>query len=192
MTDRTVHLVRHGAPVRAGLLLGHCDEPCADPEGGLTQAMPGRLTVACIVSSDLQRASAGAQALATARGLALTVDARWRELDFGEWDGLPPERVPADALAQFWNDPETAPPPGGERWSSLRTRVANALAELPDNALVVTHGGTMRAAISVVTGLDFRQVWAVDLPYGALLSLRLWANLAPSGQVIRLRPGTEP
>lgn len=181
--------MRHGAPLRAGLLLGHRDEPCADPRGGLTGAIPESVTISCIVSSDLQRASAGGQALATARGLPLTVDARWRELDFGEWDGLPPEWVPAEALARFWDDPETTPPPGGERWSALRTRVADALAELPDNALVVTHGGTMRAAISVVTGLDFRQVWAVDLPYGALLSLRIWAGPAPSGQIIRLFRG---
>lgn len=186
MNNRTIHLVRHGPPLRTGLLLGHRDEPCADPEGGLAGAVPESLAIACVISSDLQRASAGAQALAVARGVGVALDARWRELDFGDWDGLSPEWVPADALARFWDDPDACPPPRGENWSSLRTRVADALAEVPDNALVVTHGGAMRAAVSVVTGLDFRQVWAVDLPYGALLSLRIWPGAIPSGQIIRL------
>lgn len=192
MNSRTIHLVRHGPPLRTGLLLGHRDEPCADPAGGLAGAVPESLAIACVISSDLQRASAGAQALAVARGVGVACDARWRELDFGEWDGLPPEWVPADALARFWNDPEAYPPPGGEQWSALRKRVCEALDELPDNALVVTHGGAMRAAVSVVTGLDFRQVWAVDLPYGALLSLRIWGGCAPSGQIVRLSAGTTP
>lgn len=187
MNSRTIHLVRHGPPLRTGLLLGHRNEPCADPAGGLAGAVPESLAIACVISSDLQRASAGAQALAVARGVGVACDARWRELDFGDWDGLSPEWVPAEALARFWDDPDTCPPPRGENWSSLRARVADAIAELPDNALIVTHGGAMRAAVSVLTGLDFRQVWAVDLPYGALLSLRIWPGAAPSGQIIRLR-----
>lgn len=190
MNSRVIHLLRHGPPLRTGLLLGHCDEPPADPAGGLAGAVPGGLALSSIVSSDLLRARAGAQTVAASRGLALTIDARWRELDFGEWDGRPPERVPADALARFWNDPETCPPPGGECWSALCARVAEALAELASGALVVTHGGAIRAAVSIATGLDFRQVWALDLPYGALLGLRLWPGPPLSGQIIRLRANT--
>lgn len=187
MTSRTVHLLRHGPPRRAGLLLGHCDEPCADPGGGLAGAVPDSFAVSCVASSDLRRARAGAEVLAAQRGLALTVDARWRELDFGEWDGLAPECVPADALARFWDDPDAWPPPRGESWSALRARVAEALAELPPDALVVTHGGAMRAAIAALTGLNSRQVWAVDLPHAALLTLRIWPGAPLSGHIAGLR-----
>jgi alpha-ribazole phosphatase len=192
MSGRLVHLLRHGPPLRAGLLLGHTDEPPADPAGGLAGAVPDRLALSGVTSSDLRRARAGAQALAERRGVTLTVDARWRELDFGAWDGLAPEQAPADALARFWDDPEGCPPPGGERWSALRARVADALAALPGDALAVTHGGAMRAAVSIVTGLDFRQVWALDLPYGALLGLRIWEDGQcgqPSGQIVSLHAG---
>lgn len=195
MTSRLIHLLRHGPPLRTGLLLGHVDEPPADPSGGLAGAVPGSLAPSCMISSDLRRARAGAEALAANRALHLTVDPRWRELDFGAWDGLDPQQVPGPDLARFWDDPEACPPPGGESWSALRARVGRALADLIDGTLVVTHAGAMRAAVSVVTGLDFRQVWAFDLPYGALIGLRIWQDgdgAGPSGQIVSLHRGATP
>ncbi len=189
MSAKVVHLLRHGPPARTGLLLGHCDEPPCDPTGGLHGAVPDDLSIRRLVTSDLRRALAGAHVLAASRGLGLTIDPRWRELNFGAWDGLAPEGVPRDALARFWNDPETCPPPQGERWSSICHRVGSALPELDDATLVVTHGGAMRAAVSATTGLDQRQVWALDLPYGALLSLRIWTGDSLSGQIIGLGAG---
>lgn len=195
MTSRLIHLLRHGPPLRTGLLLGHVDEPPADPSGGLAAAVPGNLALSCVISSDLRRAQVGAVALAANRALNLTVDHRWRELDFGAWDGLDTRQIPGPDLARFWDDPEACPPPGGESWSGLRARVGRALADVRDGALVVTHAGAMRAAVSVLTGLDFRQVWAFDLPYGALLGLRIWEDsnpAQPSGQIVSLHPGATP
>lgn len=189
MSDKVVHLVRHGPPRRTGLLLGHTDEPPADPAGGLQGCVPDSLAVSRVVSSDLLRALAGAETLATMRGVEPCIDPRWRELNFGAWDGLASEAVPHTTLARFWDDPDACAPPGGERWSCLRNRVAEALADLDDASLVVTHAGAMRAAVSVLTGLDHRQVWAFDLPYGALLSIRIWPGDAPSGQITALHTG---
>ncbi|BBD99168.1 histidine phosphatase family protein [Sphingobium amiense] len=187
MSERLVHLVRHGPPLRPGLLHGHGDEPPADPAGGVTHAVPDSFAIMTVTCSDLLRARAGAETLARARGMTAKADRRWRELDFGGWDGADPDSVDAESLARFWNDPEAHPPPGGENWSAITSRVGAALADLPPDALVVTHAGAMRAAISVLTGLDFRQVWAVDLPYGALLSLRIWPGTPLSGQIVGLR-----
>lgn len=189
MNGRLIHLLRHGPPLRPGLLHGHGDEPPADPAGGLSGAVPHDLTITAVATSDLLRARAGADTLARSLALPLTVDRRWRELDFGEWDGAAPDSIDAETLARFWDDPETNPPPGGERWSELTARVGAALAELSGDVLVVTHGGAMRAAVSVLTGLDSRQVWTIDLPYGALLSLRIWPGPPPSGQIAGLRAG---
>lgn len=189
MNCMVVHLLRHGQPRRPGLLLGHTDEPPADPSGGLGSSLPPWLAIRRIVSSDLQRARCGARTLALAHDLPLVEDARWRELDFGLWDGLAPTDVPADVLARFREDPEACKPPQGESYSELRQRVADALAAADDAALVVTHAGAMRAAISVVTGLDHRQAWAFSLPYGALLSLRIWPADGMWGEVIGLVEG---
>ena len=95
--------------------------------------------------------------------------------------------LPISALGNFYDDPETAAPPRGERWSALCARVADAVAALPDDpALVVTHGGAMRAVLANACGFDRRQVWAFDLPYAAMLSLRIWSGPQPTVQIVGL------
>src|SRR5690606_13877057 len=108
----------------------------------------------------------------------------WRELDFGDWDGMASSGGDRDALGRFWADPDANPPPGGERWSSLARRVSTAIANLaPVPTLVVTHGGAMRAALHILCGFDQRQLWEFDLPYSALLSLRVWPGEPTSAQI---------
>jgi alpha-ribazole phosphatase len=182
-----VHLMRHGEPVLAGCLLGRTDSPATAAGLARARAAALDLDIGACVTSDLVRASACAEAIAAVRNIPVRVDPRWRELDFGDWDGRPAAAVDPEALARFWNDPDAAPPPGGERWSALVARVGAALAELGERTLVVTHAGAMRAALAVACSLDARQVWAFDLPYASLLSLRLWPGEPGSAQVIGLR-----
>jgi alpha-ribazole phosphatase len=134
----------------------------------------------------LRRASAQAASVARERNLPLTLDPGWRELHFGAWDGLAPDTVDQSALARFWHDPQADPPPGGEQWSDLCARVAPALAKLESESLVVSHAGAIRAAVSLLTGLDHRGVWAFDLPYRALLTARIWPGEPLGGQVTGL------
>lgn len=192
MSGFLLHLLRHGVPVRAGLLLGHVDEP------PLVAAIPALLdrvrdiATDRIVTSDLARARRPAELLAAMRDLPCRVDQRWREIAFGEWDGKSSDDVPQDALRAFWADPDGCPPPGGERWRDLCERVQGAVSELSGDTLIFTHAGAMRAALSALTGLDHRAVWALDLPYGALLSLRVWPGEAIDGQVVGLSTGATP
>jgi alpha-ribazole phosphatase len=182
-----VHLMRHGEPVLAGCLLGRTDSPATPAGIKRVRTAALNLDVAACVTSDLVRARACAEAIATGRDMPVRVDSRWRELDFGEWDGQAAAMVDPEALARFWNDPDAAPPPSGERWSALVARVGAALGALGDRTLVVTHAGAMRAALAAACGFDARQVWAFDLPYAALLSLRLWPGEPLSAQIIGLK-----
>ncbi|MBH1944998.1 histidine phosphatase family protein [Erythrobacter sp. YJ-T3-07] len=185
-----LHLMRHGPPLRAGLMLGHHDEPAAPGAHHTLVEHAEDLGAAEVVSSDLSRASDGARAIADARALPLSIDPRWRELDFGEWDGKASAALDPRQLKDFWSDPDAYPPPDGERWSDLLGRVGNAIADLDRPAIVVSHAGAIRAAVSVLTGLDHRAVWAFDLPYGALLSIRVWrgeGSEPASGQIVGLR-----
>ncbi len=182
-----LHLMRHGAPIVTGLMLGRTDSPATADGVAACVARAAGLDVAAIVSSDLVRAQACAQGIAAPRGLAVAIDPRWRELDFGAWDGLAPARIEAAALARFRDDPDRDPPPGGERWSALAARVAAAVAAITTPTLVVTHGGAMRAATAILCGFELRHAWALDLPYASLLSLRLWHDGPPSAQIVGLR-----
>lgn len=176
---RIVHLMRHGRPVQAGRLLGHSDVGITDAGIAACRAAAAACRFARVVSSDLQRATRCARAISP----DIRTDARWRELDFGAWDGHDPAMLDRDALAAFWADPDGCPPPDGERWSALVARVGAALADVEGDTLVVTHAGAIRAALAHRCGFDARQVWAFDLPYAATVTLRLWPDAA---QIVRV------
>ncbi|TXC72892.1 histidine phosphatase family protein [Sphingomonas ginsenosidivorax] len=174
--------MRHGAPVLTGRLLGRTDSPATEAGIAACVAQAEGLEVSAVVSSDLVRASACAAAL----GGAATIDPRWRELDFGEWDGLAAAEIDAAPLGRFWDDPDANPPPGGERWSSLTARVAAAVAAVTVPTLVVTHGGAMRAALAGLCGFGQRELWAFDLPYASVLALKVWPGPTPTAQIAGL------
>lgn len=176
--------MRHGAPVVPGLMLGRTNlavtaegiEDCRQQAAGLGFAH--------LVASDLSRARDCAAAIG-----AVTIDPRWRELDFGKWDALPAASIDEAALGEFWRDPDGSPPPGGERWSALTTRVGDALDALaPAPTLVVTHGGAMRAALAVLCGLDVAATAAFALPYASVLALTVWPGEPRAAQVTGLWP----
>lgn len=187
MSVRMLHLLRHGAPARPGRMMGLTD--CAPTEAGIADclAKSAGLSFTAIVSSDLQRTAMAATAIGSGTGLSVTIDARWREMDFGAWDGLTTAEIDARALGRFWKDPDACPPPGGERWSSLTARVAAAIADCTGpSTLVLTHGGAMRAAIACLGGFEHRQLWTFDLPYAALLSFKIWTRDPLSAQIVGL------
>lgn len=173
MTSFALHLMRHGAPVGAGRLLGRSDT-APRPQGvEACLARASGLAFGQVISSGLARASTPAEAIAQAHGVEHIVDPRWQELDFGDWDGADPAAIASPRLDAFWDDPDANPPPGGESWSALVARVGAAIDGLGAPTLVLTHAGAMRAALTCLLGLTYRQGWTLDLPYGALLSLRV-------------------
>lgn len=189
MSGFALHLLRHGAPETPGLLMGRTDgAPTAEGIAACV-AQAGDLGIEKLVASDLRRSRDAGAAIGEAIGVTPTIDPRWRELDFGDWDGKAASTVDPDALGRFWNDPDANPPPGGERWSALVARVSAAIADLaPVPTLIVAHGGSMRAALHILCGFDQRQLWAFELPYAALLSLRVWPGEPASAQIAGLYP----
>ncbi len=188
MSGVLLHLLRHGAPETPGRLIGRTD--CAPtPEGiAACEHRVRDLTFDRLFSSDLARTRQATETIAATRQRPFNIDARWRELDFGAWDGCAAADIDAAAIGRFWEDPDACPPPGGERWSAMKARIAAAIDDLPPcDTLVVTHGGAMRAALSVLCGFEQRALWAFDLPYAALLSLRIFTGERRSAQIAGLR-----
>ena len=125
------------------------------------------LTPSRIISSDLTRAFATAQALATLTDLDVITDERLRETFAGEWEGLRrPELLATygDAVAQ-WASDSHARPGGGETRIEVAERMVEAINhyvnELPPQGtlVVATHGGSARAAIGALLELP-AQNWA--------------------------------
>lgn len=88
-----------------------------------------------IVSSDLSRASATAQAVASRLGLPLSLDADLRERGFGPFEGGP-------AIHGLWSRDAD----GMETLEAFSGRIARALGRHLDGApsLLVAHGGVLR------------------------------------------------
>jgi len=143
---------------------GHSDIPLDDI--GRAQAlsaagMLAELKPSKIVSSDLVRARVTAQSLAEATGLGVTVDSELRETFAGQWEGLGRSELETRFGAELaaWAAGSDLAPGGGERRSQVAARMTGAidraLADVPDHGVlvVVTHGGSARAAIGSMLGL---------------------------------------
>jgi len=164
-------LVRHGETAwnREAVLQGQEDvglSPSGRLQASALAPIVARFAPATAVSSDLSRARETAALLGFEDARASAV---WREADLGAWTGRAKADLQReDAVSyQEWRDGRLDPP-GGEGWAALRERIGEALPALADEAnyggaqLVVTHGGVIRAACSLLVGLEPNCLVAVD------------------------------
>jgi probable phosphoglycerate mutase len=133
-------------------------------EVGLAQAAAAAPVLAArrpslILSSDLSRAAATAQALSAACGLPVVLDKRLRERDFGPWQGLVATEIRARDPEPFerWRQHEDPGLPGIEALAELSARAAAAFEDAAaqvgtGTAVVVTHGGAARAGVARLVG----------------------------------------
>lgn len=171
-----IDLLRHGETGQSGFR-GHLDDPLtaagweemrrATREAGAWQA---------VVSSPLARCADFARVFAGEYQLPLALDARLAELHFGDWEGLTAEdlmQTHPDALARFWNDPWSFPPPNGEGLAAFESRIRAAWGDLSEryggrHVLVVTHGGVIRLLLCLVRGLARDELLRLEVPHASL------------------------
>lgn len=126
-----------------------------------------------VVCSDLRRA---ADTAAIVAGAPAEPDPRWRESAMGDWTGRDVDELWADPAGRFaaWREGR-ATPPGGESWEQMCARVAAAARDLAARgaarALVVTHGGPVRAACAELAGLHPTAL--VPVPNGSMTVIDL-------------------
>ena len=150
----------------------------------LAQARP-----AVLVSSDLSRASATAEALAAHAGVPLELDARLREVSLGEWEGLTQDQARARDPEVFaaWRRGEDVARGHGETYAEAGARGAAALTEAVERVpaggtmVAVTHGGTARAVLGVLLEVDPAS-WGRFAPLGNAC----WSVLVEAGWGWRL------
>lgn len=122
--------VRHG-PTHAKSMVGWSDIAADLSDTAqiarLSAHLPGG---ALVISSDLIRASATADAIAGSRE-RLAHDANLREIHFGAWEMQGFDTIPdQDHVRSFWDQPGDVRPPGGESWHEVVARVDRGVARL--------------------------------------------------------------
>jgi len=133
-----------------------------------------------IYSSDLSRAFQTAQIISTACGLAVTTDARLREINMGSWEGLSFDEVRekyADDFNRGAEDPEFTRSPGGESVADLSRRMAEAADDIAGRhaqgrVLLVSHGLAASALYCLASGISLKCVYEHIPDNTALLSIR--------------------
>jgi broad specificity phosphatase PhoE len=124
-----------------------------------------------VYSSPRVRALETAKAIAAALGLAPAVDEDLRELDFGELEGRTYDEIAASKpeLYRAWmTTPTTVSFPGGESFADLKARSVAALERirrLHENAIVVTHGGVLRAGVAAWLSMPDEAIFRLDQRY---------------------------
>lgn len=170
-----IELLRHGDTAQRSYR-GQLDDALSELGWSqLRAAVQGRAWD-CVVSSSLQRCAAFARELTLARELPLRIDARLAEYHFGDWQGVPIERIAeeqGDALARFWADPVKHPPPGAETFDAFRERLSAALDDIAMRAtgqrvLVITHGGAIRLLRCLVERRSYGDMAGIEVPHASL------------------------
>jgi alpha-ribazole phosphatase len=173
-----IQLLRHGDTAQRSYR-GQLDDPLSELGWSQLRAAVQAHAWDGIVSSSLQRCAAFAHELAQSRGLPLRIDARLAEYHFGQWQGVPIERIAeeqGDALARFWADPVRCPPPGAETFEAFRDRLCAALDDVVARAegrrvLVVTHGGAIRLLRCLVEQRSYGDMAGIEVPHASLHAL---------------------
>ena len=167
-------LLRHGETAwnRERRYQGWTDTPLSAE--GLLQAEAAARELkehafAAVYASPLQRARDTAAAIAAPHGLEVETDPAFKELAFGQWEGLTLDEARAGFPSVYdgWaRTPHLISPPGGESLAQARERVLAGLERLraghPDEIVcLVAHGIPVRILILEVLGLPLERIWSL-------------------------------
>jgi broad specificity phosphatase PhoE len=178
-------LARHGrtAANAGGLVQGRVDLALDDTGRAQAAALATVVGKARrVVTSPLRRARETAEAF----GLPVTVDERWIELDYGEWDQRPLTSV-SEETWRVWRADADFAPPGGESLADLGRRVRAACEDLMEEAVgddivVVSHVSPIKAAVAWALEASDLVSWRLHLDVASLSRIAI----RPSGPAVLL------
>ena len=156
-------LVRHGrtSANATGRLQGCRTDPPLD-EVGRAQA-DALLSAVHRIDRLIVSPALRARQTAEVFGVDPEVDVRWQEMDYGDYDGMVIDQIPADVWSGWTSNAEFAPH-GGEALSVVEARVRAACEDLIDDArhgdvVVVTHATPIKLAMAWALGVEPGIVW---------------------------------
>jgi len=176
--------VRHGETdsARERRFTGGRDVPLSSHGRRQVEAVARALDgvfVGAVYASPLERARASAEAIAAPHKVPVRVAPPFREMSFGEWEGL----RWADVTVRFpgayetWRaTPHLIVPPGGEALDAVAARVTSALATLLEEhegqtVVLVSHAVVIRLLVLSALGLGPDRLWSVDASPGGITEI---------------------
>ncbi|EPX84551.1 Fructose-2,6-bisphosphatase [Rubellimicrobium thermophilum DSM 16684] len=179
---RRLWLVRHG-PTGGRGMCGWTDLPADLSDQAALNRLSLALPVAPVVSSDLVRAVATADAIAEDRP-RLPHEPALREMHFGAWEMRRHDECAAEdpVLAHaLWDDPGRHAPPGGESWDDMSGRVLGAMDRLltatGGDLIAVCHFGPILACLQRARGIPAREAMGQRIAPLSLSVIRIEGGL---------------
>ena len=183
-TGPTLYFIRHGETDwnRQGRLQGAQDIPI-NPTGERQAGRNGRMLGEIVdnsggldfVASPLLRTRQTMEIVRAGLGLpphAYQTDERLQEISWGEWEGLTWKELKVKdrtAYDRRYADPWHTAPPGGESYAMVTSRVADWLASLERDTVVVSHGGISRCLRGITLGLPTGEIPNLDVPQDRIM-----------------------
>ena len=183
-----IDLLRHGQVATPSLFSAPVEEPLG---------MDGwkQLTIAtqnchwdAVITPPTRRCHDFARLLSQRLECRFDVDARYCELDFGDWIGLSQQDILArdpELLQQYYFQPRRFHAPGGESMGEFTMRVHAAWDDLlrdyaGQHVLILTQVGVIRTIIAKALGLLYQKALRFEVDYARYSRLVVY----PDGEVV--------
>jgi probable phosphoglycerate mutase len=199
----TVYLLRHGDTRTDAVrrYIGRTDVPLS--EIGRRQAGWWREELASrsfnrIICSDLGRSRETARVIAEGRGVAVETCPELREIDLGEWDGLPQDEVRRQFPAEYEKrglNPAGFRPENGESFFDVSSRAVPAFEKIirctaEGNILMVGHAGVNRVILCYLLEMPLSNLFRLGQDFGCLNVITFGDGLVRI-RSINLAPGVQ-
>jgi alpha-ribazole phosphatase len=133
-----------------------------------------------VISSDLSRASATADAIQGTR-TRLPHQPKLREINFGAWELRKFREIEAESpelIRAYWECPGDVRPPNGESWNEVCARVSDAIdaliaAHTGQDLIIVAHFGAILTQVQRAEQLDAEQAFSHRLDNLSVTELTL-------------------
>ena len=146
----SIYLIRHGKTQanEKHLYCGSTDLPLSEAGREELQSLAYAIAPERFATSGMKRTNETLEILFG--NVPYSVDSRFREVDFGDFEMKSYEMLKDDPAYQAWltGDNEGNVPPNGESGVQMTRRVLEAFAELPEGTALVAHGGVIAAIMA--------------------------------------------
>jgi len=134
-----------------------------------------RQPITAVVHSGWKRAEFLASRIALLKRLLPRADSRWRERDFGAWEGRSWQSIwqeTGNAMEGLFTQPGTFRPGGGETTAELAERSMAAWQSLPDDGViaVISHGGPIAAVRTALATAPLHEIVHYTVDTGAVIA----------------------
>ena len=181
----SIDLLRHGACEGGDIYRGSIDVVLT-PDGWeqMSTAVAALGNWQRVVSSPLKRCHQFATEYAGNADLPLVADDRFREIDFGRWEGRKIKEVwqsEPDLIRAYYENPISATPPEGEPILDAKSRIVDAWETLLDSyigerILLVIHSGVIRLLLAHLLNMPLTSISTLDVPYACITRLKVFHN----------------